>query len=79
MHPPGNDYVENNRAQALLERANKLIARLDPPLNDKHLDKKAVLGLHKSKLLGVENDQRYLDQALDRYLDKSYNVNMEIG
>ena len=76
--PGATNNIQYDRAQALTEDAEKLIARLDPPLGDKRLDKQMVLGLHKSKLPGVESERRELAQALDRYLDKNIPVNMEM-
>ena len=74
----GSNLIENDRAQALNDDANRLIARLVPRLDDEQLDKKAVLGLHKSKLPGIENAENRLVQALDRYLDKASAVNMDV-
>ena len=74
----GSNLIENDRAQALNDDANRLIARLVPRLDDEQLDKKAVLGLHKSKLPGIENAENRLAQALDRYLDKASTVNMDV-
>ena len=62
-------YTGNDRAAWLFNSANELVGRLEPSLDSPELTKAVVVGLHKSKLISVENDRKDLLHLLDKYID----------
>ena len=63
------ESLEEGRAAWLFNSANELVDRLEPSLDSSELTKAVVVGLHKSKLISVENDRKDLLHLLDKYID----------